>query len=354
MVKDLYIADGLSVETASEHLFLEALREILSLWALHLDLLQPDSINTSCDKFRSTLGWMSDGCVAVKDSIYCDLVRPLDPYALMPIQFRYEIESAELDFTHIRDGKHSLSEYSTDDRDQMDNPRDTSKSSFSEKCTLSSTGWKHRGHLDPETGIVDRSMEEETDIMQDAVIREEELLVPLLKHIVVAESPEEAHIAKGETKLSPYTVQKIRKEVVFCGNRGQCSKHRLDQDYGDDTILTLLEYLDADSPEMRDVVLAHVLVNGNVELLHKLMLVENAEEKQGGVATESEGGDTKSSRMDESAGPASPKQIRKPILPTLAHLRILQKLDRRPLPIFVDCILNGAPFQRGYVSHHRQ
>lgn len=98
--------------------------------------------------------------------------------------------------------------------------------------------------------------------------------------------------------------------------------------------LVLPYYLAPTSSALRDVVLAHALVNGHEVLVEKLM--SKAETPP---AVPSTNGQTVRLRVSE-----------QPVSPTLAHMRILQALERRPTPVFVDAIAKGARFKRGHLK----
>lgn len=90
----------------------------------------------------------------------------------------------------------------------------------------------------------------------------------------------------------------------------------------------ICEVLGADNPLVQDVVLAHTLINGNTELARRIMTTYD----EPSIVR------VKGRRPSELVGP------------TLAHLLILQKIDRRPIPDVITAILRGASFKVGYVE----
>lgn len=114
---------------------------------------------------------------------------------------------------------------------------------------------------------------------------------------------------------SPYDNVKEVEPMCMCGSRRFKTK---------ETAHALIDILGVDDDAIRDVLLSHALANGNMELSHKLMAMDNSTDMGSGKNATA--------------------------MPTLSHLMVLQKLGRRPLGLFLDCILRGAPFKQGYVK----
>ena len=140
--------------------------------------------------------------------------------------------------------------------------------------------------------------------------------------------------AEGKAGLLPSFLLRVR--GLPCDISGQTHSSHLENNFpchakATELAQVLPHYLAPTSSALRDVVLAHALVNGHEVLVEWLMSKETTT-----IAVLSTNGRRRESEQ--------------PVGPTLAHMRILQALERRPTPAFVDAIATGAPFKRGHLK----
>lgn len=94
----------------------------------------------------------------------------------------------------------------------------------------------------------------------------------------------------------------------------------------------IMDTYDADHPILRDVLLSQALIDDNVELVS--MLLAGEYQYEGNI----------------SSSPREDVLKSKPVLPTFAHLLMIQKKQEKPMKEWTEAILRGAPFKRGYVE----
>lgn len=333
--------------------FLDPLHEILSLWAIDLDILIPDTKTAPKKRFRSQLGWMMEGSVAVKNyhvNVRYKAVKPHDPYSLLPSQARYEHkETARLEFSLTR-GQDRIKSFTPEENEPLPDLQITESDPSMAAMEHEQEGWSHFGHLNALTGMIEDFNLDEERIISSSIppaldeTSAQDGMSSLEYAEELSEIDEDEKVSESFLPYPFYPAIVFTVTPIFCASGSECKDHAIESRKVEDVSHVLAEYLDADSPAMRDVLLAHALINGNVELLQKLMSGEYCIEE----ISNDTAGDASTSDV---AGACASRNVqeKKPILPTLAHLRILQKVDRRPLPIFIDCILRGAPFKRGYV-----
>lgn len=258
-----------------EQFFAEQVHVVLSSWMFSLDLLKPDGQMEHAFKFKSPIGWLTHGNSLVdrtnKDP--WNRKRAIDPYSL----------------------------------------------AFPSPSALR--------HIDTATFTISQHLD----------------VISLLNEAKTTAAVEGASIASNKEESSAITSTKVQgyhtKRKWLNGHLSRRWNDRLlefpECDEQDcpvekyETARFLLSILHPDSPGIRDVLLSHALVNGNVELLEMMMADKHDEEE---AQTEKE------------------QEKKGAVLPTMAHLLILQKLQRKPLDVFINSILRGAPFKRGYVQ----
>lgn len=298
----------------------EVVEEVLVDWAFDLDTLRPDGGISEETKFRSPLGWLDEGSIIDKDQYYSSnhiSMMPIDPYKLLYGAKKVEAEKMLFIVPSIP------SRYLPKNSDTTEADIMTCQSIPSKKSKTETKGWKRIGRIDCATGTIDTTAQESEEERSFDADSDDKI-----KKTTSNQSASLTHLTTC-----------ISVNRFFCGDGNKCEEHS-EQRKVESVTRLLCEHLDNNSPAMRDVILAHVLVNGNVELAQRLMT----------------GAYCCYPKYDSEANTSMqcPHTLMKvkarPVLPTLAHLRIIQKLDRRPLKVYVDCILDGAPFKQGYVK----
>lgn len=275
----------------SEQFITNHIHQALCDWIFDLDKMSPDSVDTSRrSRFKTPIGWLIEGRHEVQARINSyrthTVLKPLDPYNLA---FESQGEGNPFDRAEFFITK------------QKENSLPSQGQSRDPGIGQSATTEKDLTPVEP--------------VEANQVEYEREELGLHLKP--------ESYRSKSD-KLG--LLIRCRCEKYHCSMSMSGENSEIQRK---ETARALLELLDEDSPGIRDVLLAHALVNGNVELLEVMM---------------------EGQYDDKSQEETAKSNTRRPVLPTLAHLLILQKLQRRPLDVFVNSILRGAPFKRGYVK----
>lgn len=332
-------------DAISKDFYTDELHKILSCWEFDLDRLKPDDDDETAVKFRSPIAWMIEGSADVEETHYSDhkyhkALKPQDPYSLMITKkdskcqfdskswpdYSGRIVNVAFAISYDRKGIDSFREEDTMDVEAaitIDLALNKSSKATDESIG-SSKGWKHIGRLDAMTG----EMIQLDDVF--AIVEEmDAVLSPsTLSHDDLSAKDD---IQPDEISKTAYPTTEDRVYTMTCSSNGDCDLLLRNDSIGaSETAMALVELLGPDNPAIRDVLLSHAIVNGNVELLEKLMSGDH-DDRQAIQSIEG-------------------KRDKRPVLPTMAHLLILQKLDRRPLDIFIKCILRGAPFKHGYVK----
>lgn len=394
-MKDLVPASKIAIKRASKanEMLIHDLSEVLMEWQFDLNTLKPDRKAAVEHKLRTPIAWMVKGSYAQRQGGYTSGHYALtDAHCLFPPygRPRHSNETTELSFAAMP--------CKNDDQKEETVKTKTSEPTVETKNEeVHSPGWKFLGHVDElhgslsttsETTTTDPTTTEEfhnaaidtndaemqddsgiaivddddfqgkgenivsasesgTNVERDAVLS---LLVDngiSTRTRSTSMEPSKKLPVTGKIGNFPtYTMRVLRSHCSLCfeGQSHSCSNPLLPFDAGAKELAVCLQkYLPPTSSALRDIVLAHALVNGNEDMAKKLMEGEWKGESKG---TDVAKASTKAANLAKGRLGA-PEQ---PVSPTFAHLRILQALERKPIPIFLQTLLHGAPFKRGYVK----
>lgn len=320
---------------SSEDKYALNIQTVLSSWAFNLDLLKMDDSSTPASgRFKTPIGWMTDILTCTHECwLPCahHYLQIDDPHGLLPLP-RLENEpaprnSTTMSFSYIREKSDAL---------LQDQPRfcdayasgssgDMSENSknLPDHMVISTPGWKHIGRLDTATGTI-HAIHGDNGAVAEAEVKDGSRIEPL----TINSNADEHLVGSGE----------YRRKDLFVNTFSHITDRRNDshgEGSGKELAMVILRYLKTNDAAIRDVLLAHAMVNGNVKLSYKLLY----------------GTWTRTLVSKDDTANSSPNEILvEPVSPTLAHLLILQKLGREPLNCFVELILIGSPFLQGHVK----
>ncbi|UZJ56384.1 hypothetical protein CBS101457_005704 [Exobasidium rhododendri] len=371
----------------ANRMLVEGLSEALMMWQFDLETLQPDRKLDTEHKFRTPIAWMARGTFVRNNQGHYNHpfasladIHGLFPYRSRPRQSNDSIDLTFASMPSLYDeqeeqrpsvhGKNRRDESEVQDKGK-DREEDGPAVKDAGKTKETTTGWRHLGHIDELAkrkdgkeglasmdvtlrGIMggdDAVMADDSGVFfGDESEKEDEVATPV--QLVVEASDEETDdTEEGPKKLPtngkighfPAIVMRVlRSHCSSClaGHQNHCYGFALPFDAKAIELADVLpKYLSPTSSALRDVVLAHALVNGNEDIARSLLEGE-WEGKEGKPST------AKMTNLVK-AREGAPEQ---PVAPTLAHLRILQAIDRKPMGVFVTAILRGAPFKRGFVK----
>lgn len=311
--------------TVDETFFADQLHTVLSSWSINLDRLLPDLISNTKLHLRSPIGWMVKSTIlkrvdhVQKKHTTADLA---DPYWLIndistkkDANLTFTITSAAIDLPFLQEPIDGI--VAAETGDSIQGERLEGSTTINDQA-----GWKHLGRIDPATGVISPSSQAYNTNNEDDIETESDS--------VFAMSDDESSLDSKVTvdEEMPYPTFNLSIEHWVSGSSSfgtsTAIKGREDQEDQEEAFQVIIEMLGRDSLVIRDVVLAHALANGNAELAEEL---------------------TNGNYYPIDTDPSS-----RPVLPTFSHLLIWQRLRRRPLKIYLDCILRGAPFRQGNVK----
>jgi hypothetical protein len=363
-----------SIETAAKDLFANeksaskrhkkistimaaAIEDALLKWQFNLDTLKPDRKLAVEHKLRTPIAWLAKGQYTVTSNTYHSptyATHPdpfnLIPYGARPHYHNYnEMVSLTFSFPQAELAELKEAEGGSSNVATVVKP---AKTKSKRKEEVKNVGWQHLGHIDQleamanDSGVMIVDEEEKTTLEgqgseTQAVQGDETVVVD--NTITVRKT-----LATGRMgSLLTFVKKVVRIQCAACiraAENHSCTTELAHHRQAKELMSVLPLFVPADSPALRDVALAHALVNGNVAVVKELMSGTYLDEI---VDVDGEEDVKPLSKAAVKPRLGNPEQ---PVLPTLAHWRILQAIERKPVDQFVDRIVDGAPFKRGYVQ----
>lgn len=352
----------------AQALMMDCLESAVMDYGFNLETLKPDRKQAVEQKLRSPLAWLTKGAYTVlsNNSYYPNTLLLPDIHGLFPPGPRPHNGNESVDLTFVETRQVFIDMIDAIEKEAAEAELKGSgchSSNCEGESKVGEQGWQHLGHIDElssaadDSGVViiptvskaaTASGEEETEKIQESIHSTTSTKATKKKAVRVKGK------GKQSVKIGHFPTSTIRVIRALCSvcSRGpvNCCGYQLPYHRkAKDMALELLSFLPASSPALQDVLMAHALINGNESLLETMMNGAYGGDETGG------GRDVKPvTKPTTNHAKGRHGQPEKPILPTLAHLRILQAVERKPVQKFIHCIIEGAPFKTGHVDANLQ